>query len=163
MIARAAAALLAIAAFDCAAEGATFTVKSITPEAAAKATKAALDKCRGEGFQVSVAVVDRSGVTVSLLRDRYASPGSVEIAQRKAQTSVNFKMDTAALDRELQPGRPTAGIRTQPNVTAIAGGAIIESGGALVGAIGVSGAPGPMNDDLCAHAGLKAIAEDLEF
>jgi uncharacterized protein GlcG (DUF336 family) len=67
------------------------------------------------------------------------------------------------LDRELQPGRPTAGIRSQPGVAAIAGGAIIESGGALVGAIGVSGAPGPANDDLCAHAGIKAIAEDLEF
>ena len=163
MIVRAAAGILALAALDCAGEGATFTVKSITPEAAVKAAKSALDKCRTEGFQVTVAVVDRSAVTVALVRDRYASPGSVEIAQRKAQTAINFKMDTAALDRELQPGRPTAGIRTQAGVTAIAGGAIIEAGGALVGAIGVSGAPGPANDDLCAHAGIKAIAEDLEF
>jgi len=163
VIARAAAVMLALAALDCAGEDATFTVKSITPEASLKAAKGALDKCRAEGFQVTVAVVDRSGVTVALVRDRYASPGSVETAQRKAQTSINFKMDTAALDRELQPGRPTAGIRTQPGVTAIAGGAIIEAGGALVGAIGVSGAPGPANDDLCAHAGIKAIAEDLEF
>ncbi|HLX22849.1 MAG TPA: heme-binding protein [Usitatibacter sp.] len=165
MIARAAAAMIAIAAFECmaAGEGSTFTVKMITPEAALKAARAAMDKCRAEGFQVTVAVVDRSGVTVSLIRDRYASPGSVDVAQRKAQTAVNFKMDTAALDRELQPGRPTAGIRSQPGVAAIAGGAIIESGGALVGAIGVSGAPGPANDDLCARAGIKAIAEDLEF
>ncbi len=163
MIARAAAALIALAALDCAGEGATFEVKSITPEAALKAARGALDKCRAEGFQVTVAVVDRSGVTVSLIRDRFASPGSVEVAQRKAQTAINFKMDTAALDRELQPGRPTAGIRMQPGVTAIPGGAIIEAGGGLVGAIGVSGAPGPINDDLCAHAGIKAIAEDREF
>jgi uncharacterized protein GlcG (DUF336 family) len=163
VIARAAAAILALAALDCAGEDATFTVKSITPEAALKAARGALDKCRAEGFQVSAAVVDRSGVTLVLLRDRYGSPGSVDVAQRKAQTAINFKMDTAALDRELQPGRPTAGIRMQPGVAAIAGGAIIEAGGALVGAIGVSGAPGPANDDLCAHAGIKAIAEDLEF
>ena len=156
--------MLALAALDCpAAEGGTFTVKVITPEAALKAAKGAIDKCRAEGFQVAVAVVDRSGVTVALIRDRYASPASVDGAQRKAQTAVNFRMDTAALDRELQPGRPTAGIRSQPGVAAIAGGAIIESGGALVGAIGVSGAPGPANDDLCAHEGLKAITEDLEF
>lgn len=164
MIARAAAAIVALAALECAAAGeGTFTVKVITPEAASKAAKAAMDKCRAEGFQVTVAVVDRSGVTVALIRDRYASPASVDVAQRKAQTAVNFKMDTATLDRELQPGRPTAGIRSQPGVAAIAGGAIIEAGGALVGAIGVSGAPGPANDDLCAHAGIKAIAEDLEF
>jgi uncharacterized protein GlcG (DUF336 family) len=165
VIARAAAVVFALAALECAAagEGGTFTVKVITPEAALKAAKAAMDKCRAEGFQATVAVVDRSGVTVALIRDRYASPNSVDVAQRKAQTAVNFKMDTVALDRELQPGRPTAGMRGQPGITAIAGGVIIESGGALVGALGVSGAPGPMNDDLCARAGIKAIAEDLEF
>lgn len=163
MIARAAAALLALAALDCVGEGATYSVRMITPEAALKAAKGAMDKCRAEGFQVTVAIVDRSGVTLALIRDRYASPNSVDGAQRKAQTAVNFKMDTAALDHELQPGRPTAGIRNQPGVAAIAGGAIIESSGSLVGAIGVSGAPGPANDDLCAHAGIKAIAEDLEF
>jgi len=167
VIARAAAALIALAALDAPAagapEGGTFTVKSITPEAALKAARGALDKCRAEGFQVTVAIVDRGGVTLALIRDRYASPGSVEIAQRKAQTAVNFRMDTAALDRELQAGRPTAGIRNQPGVAAIAGGVPIEAGGALVGAIGVSGAPGPANDDLCARAGLKSITEDLEF
>jgi uncharacterized protein GlcG (DUF336 family) len=40
---------------------------------------------------------------------------------------------------------------------------VIEGGGSLVGAIGVSGAPGPASDDVCATAGIKAIAEDLEF
>jgi uncharacterized protein GlcG (DUF336 family) len=48
-------------------------------------------------------------------------------------------------------------------VAAVAGGMVIEGQGALVGAIGVSGAPGPANDDTCATAGIKAIAEDLEF
>jgi uncharacterized protein GlcG (DUF336 family) len=33
----------------------------------------------------------------------------------------------------------------------------------VIGAIGVSGAPGPANDDACAAAGIAAIAEDLEF
>ena len=158
----AAAALLGLAA-SAAAEEATFTVKTITPDAALKAANAALARCRSEGFQVTVVVVDRSGVTQALIRDRFASPGSIDIAQRKAQTAVNFKMDTAALDQELQPGRPAAALRGQPNVAAIAGGVVIQAGGALAGGIGVSGAPGGMNDDVCARAGLKAIAEDLEF
>ena len=35
--------------------------------------------------------------------------------------------------------------------------------GSLLGGIGVSGAPGPANDERCAQAGLASIAEDLEF
>jgi uncharacterized protein GlcG (DUF336 family) len=155
--------ILAAAATSSTADSATFTMKSITPEAALKAAQAALAHCRSLGFQATVAVVDRSGITQVLLRDRYAAPHTVDTAQRKAQTAINFKMDTAALDRELQPGRPGAGIRNLPNVAAIAGGAIIESSGSLVGAIGVSGAPGPASDAVCAAAGVKAIAEDLEF
>ena len=158
----AAAAMLAAAPVAAAAD-ATFSTRNLTPEAALKAAQAALSKCRDEGFQATVAVVDRSGITQVLLRDRFAAPHTVDTAQRKAVTAVNFRIDTAALDRELQPGKPSAGIRNLPHVTAIAGGKVIEGGGALLGGIGVSGAPGPQNDEICAAAGLRAIAEELEF
>jgi uncharacterized protein GlcG (DUF336 family) len=160
---RLAAAALAFAAIACRAESATFAVRTLTPEAALKAAQAALAKCRAEGFQVTVAVVDRSGVTQALLRDRYAAPHTVDTAQRKAKTAVNFKMNTSALDLELQPGKANAGIRNLPEVAAVAGGMVIEAAGSFVGAIGVSGAPGPANDEVCASAGVKSIAEDLEF
>lgn len=146
-----------------AADGGTFTVRLITPEAALKAAQAALAKCRAQGFQVSVAIVDRSGAAQVLLRDRFAAPQTAETAQRKARTAASFRMDTAALDREMQPGKPTAGLRALPDVLPVGGGRPIEAAGALVGAIGVSGAPGPANDDGCAAAGIDAIAEDLEF
>ncbi len=157
------AAILSLATTLTFAADATFTVRVLTPEAALKAAQAALAKCRAEGFQVTVVVVDRSGITQALIRDRFASPQSLDIAQGKARTAANFRMNTAALDRELQPGRPSAGLRNVPGVTPIAGGMVIESQGALVGAIGVSGAPGGANDDICAAAGIKAIADDLEF
>ena len=40
---------------------------------------------------------------------------------------------------------------------------MIESGGSLVGGIGVSGAPGGDRDDVCAKAGIDAIRDSLEF
>jgi uncharacterized protein GlcG (DUF336 family) len=161
---RAAAAVLAVAAASATAhaEG-TFTVRFITPEVALKAAQAALAKCRDGSFQVSVAVVDRSGVVQVLLRDRLAAPQTADTAQRKARTAANFRMDTLALDREMQPGRPSAGLRALPDMLAVGGGRVIEAAGGLVGAIGVSGAPGPANDDACAAAGIAAIAEDLEL
>ena len=56
-----------------------------------------------------------------------------------------------------------SGIRNFPSVAAVGGGVMIEAGGSLLGAIGVSGAPGGDNDAACAAAGIKAIADDLEF
>jgi uncharacterized protein GlcG (DUF336 family) len=157
------AALIALGTAGAPAQDATFTTRSLTPEAALKAAQAALAKCRAEGFQATVAIVDRGGITQVLLRDRFAAPHTVETAQRKALTAINFRMNTADLDREMQPGKPSAAIRALPYVTAVAGGMVIQAGGVLLAGIGVSGAPGPQNDDTCAAAGIKAIADDIEF
>ncbi len=70
------------------AQEAVFQTKSLVPETALKAAKAALDACRKEGFQVAVAVVDRSGLTQVLLRDRFAGAHTPEVAQNKAWTEV---------------------------------------------------------------------------
>jgi len=56
-----------------------------------------------------------------------------------------------------------AGIRNLPGVVIIGGGLIVESGGSLVGAVGVSGAPGGDVDEACAKAGLEAIQQKLDF
>ena len=56
-----------------------------------------------------------------------------------------------------------SGLRHMPRATAVGGGVMVEGGGALMGGIGVSGAPGGDADHVCATAGLKAIADDLEF
>ena len=142
---------------------ATFTVKVMTPETALKAAQAALKRCRSDGFQITVAVVDRSGVTQIVLRDRFAGPHTVEMAVDKAWTAVTFRTPTGELAKATQPGSAQSGIRNRPRVAAVAGGLPVESGGALVGGIGVSGAPGGDRDDTCARAGIDAIRESLEF
>ena len=142
---------------------ATFAVKVLTPETALKAAQAALAKCRDNGFQAAVAVVDRMGVTQVLLRDRFAGAHTVDMASAKAYTAASFRTNTTELAEATQPGRPQSGIRNRPGVAAVGGGLMIEAGGSLLGAIGVSGAPGGREDDACAAAGIAAIREDLEF
>jgi uncharacterized protein GlcG (DUF336 family) len=56
-----------------------------------------------------------------------------------------------------------AGLRNLPGVVIIGGGMMIEGGGAMLGAIGVSGAPGGDADELCAKAGIAAIQDKLDF
>ncbi|HET7363903.1 MAG TPA: heme-binding protein [Burkholderiales bacterium] len=142
---------------------ATYSVKLLTPETALKAAQAALARCRASGFQVSVAITDRMGVVQVLLRDRFAGPHTPELASAKAYTAVSFRTNTTELAEATQPGKPQSGIRNRPNVAAVGGGMMIEASGSLVGAIGVSGAPGARDDDACAAAGISAIREDLEL
>jgi len=145
------------------ASDATHTVKILTPETALKAAQAALKSCRERGFQATVAVVDRMGVVQVLLRDRYAGPHTTDMAAAKAYTAVSFRTSTTELAEMTQPGRPASGIRNRPGVAAVGGGLMIEAGGSLLGAIGVSGAPGGREDDACAAAGIAAIREDIEL
>jgi uncharacterized protein GlcG (DUF336 family) len=145
------------------AQEATFAVKMMTPETALKAAQAALAKCRDGGYQVAVAVVDRSGIAQVVLRDRFAGPHAVGMAVDKAWTAVGFRTSTAELAKATEPGSPQSGIRHRPRVAAVAGGLIIEGAGALLGGIGVSGAPGGDRDDVCAKAGIAVIQDSLDF
>ena len=157
------AAPLLVFATCAAAQEATHSVKQLTPETALKAAQAALAKCRGDGYQVAVAVVDRGGLTQAFVRDRFAGPHTIEVAQNKAWTAVSFKTSTGELEKLTRGGQPMSGLRSVPRFTAIGGGLTIEAAGSLLGAIGVSGAPGGDADAACAAAGIKAIADSLEF
>ncbi len=141
----------------------TYESRTLTPETALKAAQAALAKCRADGFQVAVAVADRAGVAQVLLRDRYAGAHTLDTARAKAWTAASFRNSTANLADDTQPGKASSGIRQLPGVVAVAGGLVIEAGGSLAGAIGVSGAPGGVADEICARAGIQAISEDLDF
>ena len=141
----------------------TFATRQLTPETALAAARAAMESCRGSGYQVAVAVTDRTGLPQVLLRDRFAGAHTVETALNKAWTAASFRIATSDLAIETQPGRPMSGIRGVSRVVAAGGGLPIEAGGATLGAIAVSGAPGGDADDLCAKAGIKAIADAIEF
>ena len=137
--------------------------KSLSPEVALDLARASLSACRERGFQVAVAVVDRSGVAQVVLRDRFAGPHTVPTATGKAWTAVTFRTSTGELVGLTQPGMPQAGLRTLPGAVVLGGGLPVEAGGSLVGGVGVSGAPGGEADEACAKAGIEAVQDKLEF
>ena len=155
--------MLTFAVAGASAQQATYTQRLLTPETALKATLAALEDCRKRGFQVAVAIVDRAGVAQTMLRDRFAGPHTVNTAINKGYTAVSFRVDTLELSKQTQAGSPSSGVRAIPNVVAIGGGVLIQAGGTLLGAIGVSGAPGGEADEACAKAGIAAIRDDIEL
>jgi uncharacterized protein GlcG (DUF336 family) len=76
---------------------------------------------------------------------------------------VSFRTNTGEIAKASQPGSSMAGIRQFPRMVALGGGMMIQGGGSLLGAIGISGAPSGDSDDACAAAGIRAISDDLEF
>lgn len=152
-----------LASSTLAAEQFTAQATSLSTAAASKVAQAALSECQKGGYVVAVAVVDRSGIPLALLRDNLAGPHTPQTAIGKAWTAVSFRNNTTNLLDMSAPGKPSAGIRDIPGVVALGGGLTISARGILLGAVGVSGAPGGHLDDACGNAGIKAIQASLEL
>jgi uncharacterized protein GlcG (DUF336 family) len=144
-------------------EPALVTYQTLSPELAQELAEATLQACRKAGFQVAVAVVDRTGVPQVMLRDRFAGAHTPDTATRKAWTAVSFRTNTLSLAEMTQAGKPQSGVREVTNVLMIGGGLPVEAGGSQVGGVGVSGAPSGDDDEACAREGLAAIEDKLEL
>ena len=125
---------------------------------ATKAADAALKACAAQGHNFSVAIVARDGATKVLLKADDSGPHTVTSAQGKAFTSAALGRDTAGLAEFIASKPANDGLRDMDARMVIqAGGLPVKLGKALVGGIGVGGAPSGDLDAGCATAGLKAI------
>jgi uncharacterized protein GlcG (DUF336 family) len=158
-----AAALSLAAALPARAEEAIVTYKSIAPDIAFDLARAALNKCRKDGYQVAVVVLDRFGAPLVTLRDRFTPAGALDIANGKAWTAGTFTRDTADFVKAIKDGTLSAGLANLPRVTPLVGGLVIQAGGSLLGSVGVAGAPGGDKDEACAKAGLESVQDKLDF
>lgn len=130
---------------------------------ATKAAQAAVDTCAKQGHNVSVAIVGRDGETKVLLKADNSGPHTGSSAQGKAFTSAAMGRDTAGLAGFIANNPANDGLRSMDSRMVIQGGGLpIRIGDALVGGIGVGGAPSGDIDAECATAGLKAIGAVTE-
>jgi uncharacterized protein GlcG (DUF336 family) len=125
---------------------------------ASKAATAAVEKCRKDGYRVSAAVVDRSGVLKALMRSDGAGPHTADSSRKKAYTAASLGRTTSEV-AELMTKMPHLQALREMNesILILGGGLPIQFGNELVGGIGVGGAPGTQFDDACAQAGLDSI------
>jgi len=123
-----------------------------------KAAAAAQEKCKQDGYRVSVAVVDRAGVLKVLMRGDGAGPHTTNSSSKKAYTAASLRRPTSEMAELVAKTPALQGLRDIDDKILILGGGLpIEIGGEVVGAIGVGGAPGAHLDDACAQAGLDSI------
>jgi uncharacterized protein GlcG (DUF336 family) len=132
----------------------THQTRHLTVDAATRAAQAALKAAREDGRRVTVAVVDRNGNTIAVLRGDGAGPQSYESAERKAYTAVSWNAPTSDLVKRLE-STPT--LKDIPGTLFLGGGVPVTADGAPIAGIGVAGAPSGALDEEYARAGAAAL------
>lgn len=108
---------------------------------------------------VSVAVLNSSGVTILLLKGDNVGPHNTEASRRKAYTALSTKTPSFELMQKASTDSTAQNLNTLPELLLLGGGVPIWKDGELVGSIGVSGAGGGQND----HNVAKMAVENLGF
>lgn len=127
-------------------------------EMAEKAAKAALQACVAKGNAVTVAIVSRDGATKAVLKADNSGPHTVSSATGKAFAAASLGRDIGEIAEFIASRPANDGLRNMDERMVIqAGGLPIKIGEALVGGIGVGGAPSGAIDAECAREGLNAI------
>jgi uncharacterized protein GlcG (DUF336 family) len=127
------------------------------------AANATLETARARGYHIAVAVTDRSGHILVLLRSDGGGPHLLDAARRKAYTAASANMRTSAMETAVdnRTGVPDHNLIFLEGMLMVGGGVPIRAGEELVGAIGVAGSPGAIHDEECADAGIAHIAKSL--
>lgn len=112
---------------------------SLSHADARRVLDAGLARAEEIGQPMNVAVVDDGGHLLAFGRMDGAIKASIDIATRKAVTSVLMALPTAALTDLVQPGAELYGLeQTAGGMVAFGGGIPLQRDGAVVGAVGVS-------------------------
>jgi len=136
------------------------TQNALSEQAALAVAQGALDKCHADGYHISVVVLDASGLIKVQVRGDGTGPHTFEHGRRKAYTALTFKR-TSAETAKAWASSPTP-VPVIEGTVGAAGGVPIKAGNDVIGAIGVSGAPGGDKDEACAYAGIARIQDLLK-
>lgn len=144
------------------AQSATYTLRSLTLDAARDMAWTAMERCRKEGWKVTITVLDNRGATKYVMSDDGANPHTVENSMRKAYTSLTFRVPSGEYGKRNVSNPQQIGALFLDRITTLEGALPIFAGRDIVGSIGISGAPGGHNDAMCAQAGIDKISAGLK-
>jgi uncharacterized protein GlcG (DUF336 family) len=142
-------------------------IYSLPLSLAIEAASETVRTCEAAGYNVSVAFVDIYGQARVQLKSDNSTPHTFATAYRKAYTVVtfgpNYNLETSGeIATSMSKNSALYGaVLSIPGVTPLPGAVAIKVKGNVIGAIGVSGAPGGEKDEACARAGILKISDRL--
>ena len=135
------------------------TQKTLSLDVALAIAHGALDQCRADGFRVTVTIVDGAGLVKVQMHDDGAGPHTMDFSRKKAYSALTFKRTSG------ETGKAWAAAPPAPLITdavGTPGGVPIKVGNDVIGAVGVSSAPGGDKDEVCSNAGIAKVASKLK-
>jgi uncharacterized protein GlcG (DUF336 family) len=135
--------------------------KDLSAAIAVTMAQTAMETCKTNGYAVSATIVGRTGEVIVQVRGDNTGPHTVENSFKKAYTSRTFRSPSGALAKRLKDD-PLLPLIHLTNVVAAQGALPIKVGEDVIGAIGISGAPGGEKDEVCAQAAIDKVAGELK-
>lgn len=135
----------------------------LNTQIALKIAKNTFDKCKGEGYNVSVNVLDKGGNQIAFLKDENAGVHTIEGSYKKAFTALSTKTPSSIFAQKMMKKQiPEGLINLSKDFAFVAGGLPIKSGNIVIGGVGVSGAPDGKIDESCAILGIQSVEKELK-
>ena len=135
--------------------------KNVSMAMALAIIQGTLEQCTKDGYKVSVVIVDKAGNVAASVRGDGTNPHTMEFGRLKAYTS-RTRGQTSLEFMKVTSDPANAYLKQIPNTVAVGGGVPIKAGNEVIGAVGVSGAPGGEKDEVCANAGIAKVADALK-
>jgi uncharacterized protein GlcG (DUF336 family) len=135
----------------------------IPMDRALAAAQAAINACKAQGFAVTVTILDPDLSTRVVVRADGAPAETVGFGYRKAYTVIKSGLTSGDYGKTVPASSkgpasgPPGSVIGDPNLITWAGGLPIKSGGAVIGSMSASGAPGGDKDEACVQAGLLKL------
>jgi len=153
--------IAAAMAFSTHAHAELITHKDLSAGMALTMIQTAMESCTAKGYRVSVAVIGRGTEVIAQVRGDGASPHTFENSFRKAYTARTFRVASGDIAKRFKDDPSYFAVRLA-NVIPAQGALPIKVGDDVIGAIGVSGAPGGEKDEACAQSAIDKVAGELK-
>jgi len=153
-------ALVSFVAFAASAHAQLVTHKDLSVNTAVTIAQTAVQTCKAQGYNVSAHVLGRSGEVLVAMRGDDTGPHTLENSMKKAWTARAQRAPSVNFANAVKMN-PTVGAIHLTNMVPAQGGLPIMVGEDVIGAVGVSGAPGGDKDEACAKMGIDKVAAQL--
>src|SRR5499427_5836124 len=137
------------------------TTKQLSLPVAVAIAQTAIQTCKQQGYNVSVHVIGNMGEILVAMRGDNTGPHTMENSMRKALASRGQRIPSGQFAENVAK-TPNAGALRLGNMIPARGALPIKVGEEVIGAVGVSGAPGGEKDEACAKAGIDKVADQLK-
>ena len=135
--------------------------KDLSAKIALTIAETAIATCTANGYRVSATILGRNGEVLVQIRGDGTGPHTMENSFKKAFTARTFRIPSGEMEERLKKN-PAMGAQFLTGFTTAQGALPIKVGEDVIGAAGVSGAPGGEKDEACVKAGLDKVADQLK-